>query len=72
MAKIPLVTLSNGFKMPIIGLGTWMSQPGDIKAAVKLAMKAGYRHFDCAALYGNEKEVGEGLKEGMQENNVKR
>ncbi len=72
MANIPLVTLSNGVKMPMIALGTWMSTPGDIKAAVKYAIKAGYRHFDCSPLYCNEKDVGEGLKEGMQENNVKR
>lgn len=39
---------------------------------MKVALGAGYRHIDCAWIYGNEQEVGEGLKEGMQENSLKR
>jgi alcohol dehydrogenase (NADP+) len=61
------VKLNNGESIPLVGLGTWKSAPGDVKAAVKEAIKIGYRHIDCAAVYGNEAEIGEALKECFQE-----
>ena len=66
------LTFANGDKLPIIGLGTWKSKPGEVKQAVFWAIEAGYRHLDCAAVYQNEKEVGEGLKAAIDAGLVKR
>ena len=66
------VKLNNGLEMPAVGLGTWKSKAGEVAKAVQEALKAGYRHIDAAFVYGNEKEVGEGLKAGMAELGLKR
>nr|CAH7735666.1 unnamed protein product [Callosobruchus chinensis] len=68
----PTVRLNNGLKCPQLGLGTWLSAPGEVKEAVKYAIDVGYRHIDCAWLYGNEKEIGEGIKEKLKDGTVKR
>lgn len=44
-------------------LGTWQAPPGQVQTAVAHALKNGYRHLDCALIYQNEAEVGEGIKE---------
>ncbi|XP_055591538.1 aldo-keto reductase family 1 member B1-like [Uranotaenia lowii] len=68
----PTVTLNNGLKMPVIGLGTWLSRDGEGLEAIKTAIDAGYRHFDTACLYQNEKEVGQAIREKIAEGVVKR
>jgi diketogulonate reductase-like aldo/keto reductase len=56
--------LSNGVKIPCIGFGTWQTANGELAlSAVKSALKAGYRHIDTAAAYGNEESVGQAIKE---------
>jgi 2,5-diketo-D-gluconate reductase A len=59
---IPSLTLNNGVTMPAIGLGVFQTPPDDTAAAVEAALETGYRHIDTAAAYGNEREVGEGLR----------
>ncbi|KAL0356617.1 UNVERIFIED_CONTAM: NADP-dependent D-sorbitol-6-phosphate dehydrogenase [Sesamum calycinum] len=66
------ITLNSGFKMPVIGLGVWRMEGKDIKNLIFNAIKIGYRHFDCAADYKNEEEVGEALAEVFQAGLVKR
>ncbi|CAI8603606.1 unnamed protein product [Vicia faba] len=66
------ITLNNGFKMPIIGLGVWRMEGQEIKDLIINSIKIGYRHFDCAADYKNETEVGEALKEAFDTGLVKR
>jgi len=67
------VTLNTGASMPLIGLGTWKSAPNEAGNAVACALtECGYRHIDCAAAYGNEKEVGAALAGVFNEGKVRR
>ncbi|XP_024402486.1 NADP-dependent D-sorbitol-6-phosphate dehydrogenase isoform X1 [Physcomitrium patens] len=66
------VTLNSGHKMPMVGLGVWRADPGVIHNVILEAIKIGYRHLDCAADYGNEKEVGAALADAFKQGLVKR
>ncbi|PBP28587.1 Aldo/keto reductase [Diplocarpon rosae] len=57
--------LNTGAEIPALGLGTWQSSPGEVRKAVSHALSVGYKHIDAAYCYGNEDEVGEGLKEAF-------
>lgn len=64
METAPLMSLGSGVKIPSIGLGTFGSDKysaQEVAATVRDAASIGYRHFDCAAVYGNEREIGEAL-----------
>ena len=57
------VTLNNKKQIPSVGLGTWKSDKGKVAQAIeKAVMDFGYRHIDCASVYGNEKEIGGAFK----------
>ncbi|KAJ4849977.1 NADP-dependent D-sorbitol-6-phosphate dehydrogenase [Turnera subulata] len=66
------ITLNNGLRMPIVGLGVWPMEGKLIRELIIQAINLGYRHFDCAAEYKNEAEVGEVLQEAFQSSLVKR
>lgn len=68
---VELITLNNGVTMPSAGLGVYQTPPEETVAAVQAALEVGYRHIDTAAAYGNEREVGEGLRRsGIPRENV--
>ena len=55
-------TLSNGVRIPRLGLGTWLIPDDEVAAAVQSAIEIGYRHIDTAQAYENERGVGEGIR----------
>ena len=63
MTKIPLT--HGAGQMPALGFGTLISDPTVTITATREALAAGFRHFDCAERYGNEREVGNALREGL-------
>ncbi len=73
--SIPSVALSNGMRIPAIGLGTFGSDSVDhytVGKTIKNAIHAGYRQIDCASVYGNEKQIGSALKELFESGVIKR
>lgn len=66
------IKLNTEQDMPIIGLGTWRSEAGQVYQAIRWAIKLGYRHIDCAHIYGNEAEIGQALKDAVKEGDIKR
>ena len=57
-------TLNNGVSIPVLGLGTWKAENGEVAyQAVLEALKAGYRHIDTAAIYQNEESVGRAIRD---------
>lgn len=66
-------TLSNGVKMPWLGLGVFKVEEGpELVEAVRAAIRHGYRSIDTAAIYGNEEGVGEGIRLGMKDAGITR
>ncbi|OBB97671.1 aldo/keto reductase [Mycobacterium sp. 852002-30065_SCH5024008] len=63
MSKVPTIELNDGVRIPQLGFGVFQIKPDETAAAVKTALDIGYRHIDTAEMYGNEKEVGQGIRD---------
>src|SRR5262245_20768085 len=63
MSAVPDIKLNNGITIPQLGFGVFLIKPEETKQATLAALEVGYRHIDTAEMYGNEKEVGEAVRE---------
>ncbi|MCZ4080060.1 aldo/keto reductase [Rhodococcus sp. H36-A4] len=63
MSVVPTITLNDGHTIPQLGFGVFQIEPDKTAEAVKTALDIGYRHIDTAQMYGNEKQVGQGMQE---------
>jgi 2,5-diketo-D-gluconate reductase A len=63
MATVPTITLNNGVEIPQLGFGVFQIKPEDTRQATLAALEVGYRHIDTAEMYGNEKEVGQAVRD---------
>jgi len=63
MTSVPTVTLNNGVEIPQLGFGVFQIEPENTREAVLAALETGYRHIDTAEMYGNEKQVGEAVRD---------
>lgn len=66
------INFSNGYKMPLVGLGTWQSTEKDIEDALEVALEAGYRHIDTAYMYQNEAAIGKVLTKWIDSGKIRR
>ncbi|MCA2244020.1 aldo/keto reductase [Mycobacterium sp. WUMAC-067] len=63
MSKVPTIELNDGVEIPQLGFGVFQIKPDETASAVKTALDIGYRHIDTAEMYGNEKQVREGIRD---------
>jgi 2,5-diketo-D-gluconate reductase A len=63
VSTIPSIQLNDGADIPQLGFGVFQIEPAKTAAAVRTALEIGYRHIDTAEMYGNEKEVGQGVRD---------
>jgi 2,5-diketo-D-gluconate reductase A len=63
MSDVPVTELNEGTRIPQLGFGVFQIEPDETAAAVQAALEIGYRHIDTAEMYGNEKGVGQGIRD---------
>ncbi|MEU0354364.1 aldo/keto reductase [Streptomyces cyaneofuscatus] len=63
MPAVPDITLNNGVTIPQLGFGTFQIPPKETRETTLAALETGYRHIDTAEMYGNEKEVGQAVRD---------
>jgi 2,5-diketo-D-gluconate reductase A len=63
MSPIPTIDLNDGHTIPQLGFGVFQIDPAETARAVSVALEVGYRHVDTAEMYGNEREVGEAVRD---------
>lgn len=66
------LTIGKDSAIPVLGLGTWKSNKGEVGQAVASALDIGYRHIDCAPIYLNEREVGLAIDQALKNRTVRR
>lgn len=71
-SQVPYVTLNSGYKMPMLGLGTWTQNDSTAEESVYAAIREGYRLIDTARYYGNESGVGKGVRRAISEGIITR
>ncbi|KAK9866609.1 hypothetical protein WJX84_000733 [Apatococcus fuscideae] len=72
VSRIPTARLNSGHEIPLLGWGSFMITGDKCREATKSAVQAGYRHIDTAITYGNEAEVGDGLRPHLESGDVNR
>ena len=70
--EVPYATLNSGYKMPMLGLGTWTQDNATAEESVYTAIREGYRLIDTARYYGNESGVGKGVRRAISEGIITR
>jgi 2,5-diketo-D-gluconate reductase A len=71
LSTVPDITLNDGNTIPQLGFGVFQIEPDETAEAVREAIEVGYRHIDTAEMYGNEREVGEGIRaSGVDRGNI--
>lgn len=71
MTAVPTITLNNGVRIPQLGFGTFQIPMDETRETTLAALEAGYRHIDTAQMYGNEKEVGQAVRDsGLDRDDV--
>ncbi|MBK3586507.1 aldo/keto reductase, partial [Streptomyces sp. MBT57] len=63
MPAVPDITLNNGVTIPQLGFGTFQIPPEETRETTLAALETGYRHIDTAEMYGNEREVGQAVRD---------
>ncbi|HJY25366.1 MAG TPA: aldo/keto reductase [Actinomycetes bacterium] len=63
MPAVPTIRLNNGVEIPQLGFGVFQIEPEQTREATLMALEVGYRHIDTAEMYGNEKQVGEAVRD---------
>src|ERR1044071_420063 len=63
MSQVPTIELNDGVKIPQLGFGVFQIKPEETAEAVNKALEIGYRHIDTAEMYGNEKQVAQGIRD---------
>ncbi|KAE9546094.1 hypothetical protein FO519_010694, partial [Halicephalobus sp. NKZ332] len=72
MGPVPWTTLSNGVKMPLLGLGTSLARGHELENALRIALDNGYRLIDTAEFYKNEEFIGNVIEEYVEKGKIKR
>lgn len=71
MTEVPAIEIADGVRIPQLGFGVYQIEPERTAASVRTALDIGYRHIDTAQMYGNEKEVAQGIRDaGLDRGNV--